>query len=513
MAANKDNNTYSVVSYFSGCGGLDLGFRGGFRYHDTDYPKQPFNIIAAYDFEKHCVETYNSYFGENSAAVADLSQIDVATVPAADILIGGFPCQEFSSCGPLGGLESQRGRLYQTLITYMNTYHPKVVVGENVINLERMENGNVIQKIVSDLQKAGYTVEVNAFRRVDKGTKCLFAPNDIAKRYATEFRKGNREYFDDTKWWKAAQEEDQRQSSGGSRATTAVNTGETPSDDVSSYLNGLSGLSPTPSAGSSEATTQTHSQADGRTPSTLPGQSPVLQDSKLDELIQKSNVVNQLTGRNYKYGNTGSLNVRVYELTQGEIIQQGERRPCFFSSDGIDCDFVYDPAHPMLAQYPITPQALLLIYLAEKLKARDNVKDIMAVYSELVVSTMADSKVDRQSLQDRASSVFELLREKLKQALIDVPDDVMNCIHESAGEVEETITNLIQANPSLLQKFQEKQSGGFEAIEFVPPKTLYRLVERFPERTMDGAVFSAPYLAISLTDSNATNRANPPLGE
>ena len=31
MAANKDNNTYSVVSYFSGCGGLDLGFRGGFR--------------------------------------------------------------------------------------------------------------------------------------------------------------------------------------------------------------------------------------------------------------------------------------------------------------------------------------------------------------------------------------------------------------------------------------------------------------------------------------------------
>ena len=39
MAANKDNNTYSVVSYFSGCGGLDLGFRGGFRYHDTDYPK------------------------------------------------------------------------------------------------------------------------------------------------------------------------------------------------------------------------------------------------------------------------------------------------------------------------------------------------------------------------------------------------------------------------------------------------------------------------------------------
>lgn len=190
MAANKDNNTYSVVSYFSGCGGLDLGFRGGFRYHDTDYPKQPFNIIAAYDFEKHCVETYNSYFGENSAAVADLSQIDVATVPAADILIGGFPCQEFSSCGPLGGLESQRGRLYQTLITYMSTYHPKVVVGENVINLERMENGNVIQKIVSDLQKAGYTVEVWKMFAPDYGipqrrTRLFFVcvRNDLVKKF------------------------------------------------------------------------------------------------------------------------------------------------------------------------------------------------------------------------------------------------------------------------------------------------------------------------------------------
>ena len=99
-------------------------------------------------------------FGEGSATVADLSKIDVNTVPEADLLIGGFPCQEFSSCGPLGGLESERGRLYQTLITYMKKYSPKMVIGENVINLERMEDGKVIQKIVSDLHDAGYAVEV-----------------------------------------------------------------------------------------------------------------------------------------------------------------------------------------------------------------------------------------------------------------------------------------------------------------------------------------------------------------
>ena len=67
---------------------------------------------------------------------------------------------------------------------------------------------------------------VNAYRRVDKGTVCLFAPNDIAKKYAAEFRKGVRDYMDDTKWWKAAQEEDQK--SGTKSGTTPVNTGDTP---------------------------------------------------------------------------------------------------------------------------------------------------------------------------------------------------------------------------------------------------------------------------------------------
>ena len=160
MSENKQGLAYSVVSYFCGCGGLDLGFRGDFRYHDEDYKRLPFVIRAAYDYEPLCVETYNGYFGEGHAFVKDLSTVDVNSVPKAEVLIGGFPCQEFSSCGPLGGLQSERGRLYQTLITYMNKHKPMVVVGENVINLERMENGEVLKTIKTDLTNAGYKVEV-----------------------------------------------------------------------------------------------------------------------------------------------------------------------------------------------------------------------------------------------------------------------------------------------------------------------------------------------------------------
>ena len=59
MAANKQDALYSVVSYFCGCGGLDLGFRGGFQYHNENYARLPFNILKAYDNEPRCVETYD----------------------------------------------------------------------------------------------------------------------------------------------------------------------------------------------------------------------------------------------------------------------------------------------------------------------------------------------------------------------------------------------------------------------------------------------------------------------
>jgi hypothetical protein len=150
---------------------------------------------------------------------------------------------------------------------------------------------------------------------------------------------------------------------------------------------------------------------------------------------------------------------------------------------------------------------LLLQYLSEKLKARDSLSDLVSVYAELVETTMQEAKIDRQSLQDRASSAFELLREKLAVALRDRAADVVSCIHESAGEIEETITNLIQSNTSLLTVFQAGAEAGYDAIDFVPPKTLYRLVERFPEDVFDGKVLQTPYTAISLLDEKATQRA------
>jgi DNA (cytosine-5)-methyltransferase 1 len=152
------NRPYSVVSFFSGCGGLDLGFIGGFNYKGTNYQGLPFGVSAAYDVDRRSGETYKLNVGDHFQC-ADLSDIANIRVPAADVLIGGFPCQDFSTCGPRKGLSSERGRLYLALRDYMREYLPRVVVAENVSNLIFMEKGEVLKKIISDLEEPGYRFE------------------------------------------------------------------------------------------------------------------------------------------------------------------------------------------------------------------------------------------------------------------------------------------------------------------------------------------------------------------
>jgi len=336
---------------------------------------------------------------------------------------------------------------------------------------------------------------ISAYRRPNTGTKCLFAPNALAKKYAAQFRKEVQGFIDDNLWWKAAQEEDQKHNTGGARATTEVNTGDTPTDDVSAYLNGVSNNA------STNSTTVVNSGD-----SSVSVLAPVPETSSRDELIQRSTVVSQLSGKNYKFGNAASLNVHVRELNSGDILSKGEKKPCFFYGDGIECDFIYNPAHPLLTQYPITPKMLLLLYLAERLKVRDNLTDIVAVYSALVETTMPESKIDRHSLQEKASSAFGLLREKLSEALKSRASEVVTCIHESGGEVEDTLANIVTINPTLAFAFQSGSAEGFDAIDYVPPKTLYRLVETFPGEVFDGKVLFTPYSTINLPDANAAKR-------
>ena len=152
-------DSISVVSMFAGCGGLDLGILGGFDYLGEYYEPQPFDIINAYDNDEKAVETYRLNLSDRIDLV-DLTQTDMASMPRAEVLLGGFPCQDFSSCGHKRGFDGHRGQLYQVMVDYMRTHRPQVVIGENVPLLAGMDNGRVIAKVVDDLSSVGYRVNI-----------------------------------------------------------------------------------------------------------------------------------------------------------------------------------------------------------------------------------------------------------------------------------------------------------------------------------------------------------------
>jgi DNA (cytosine-5)-methyltransferase 1 len=153
------SKSFTTVSFFCGCGGLDLGFRGGFNYKGRSIPRLPFDIVSAFDNEEKCITTYKNNIS-NHAEVKDLSNYDPNEVVSADLLIGGFPCQEFSTAGPRKGLKSERGRLYKALIKYIKTHSPKIVIGENVPGLANIDDGKALKTITSEIEDAGYTVQV-----------------------------------------------------------------------------------------------------------------------------------------------------------------------------------------------------------------------------------------------------------------------------------------------------------------------------------------------------------------
>jgi DNA (cytosine-5)-methyltransferase 1 len=175
---------YKVVSLFSGCGGLDLGIVGGFSYLGNFYKKNQFKIIWANDINERATQTQKLNFKDVNVVCGDITQIlniencdnqislfnNTPKIPTeADVVIGGFPCQDFSLAGKRQGLAVQRGKLYQSMAKAISIIKPKVFLAENVKGLLSWENGLAIKTIVNDFSKLGYKVEYKLFNTADYG--------------------------------------------------------------------------------------------------------------------------------------------------------------------------------------------------------------------------------------------------------------------------------------------------------------------------------------------------------
>lgn len=174
---------YKVVSLFSGCGGLDLGIEGGFNYLNNYYNKNPFKVIWANDINEKATLTQKLNFKNINVVCQDITKIldnknskqmyfpdnELKLPSYADVVIGGFPCQDFSLAGKRQGLNVQRGKLYQSMARVIELLKPKVFLAENVKGLISWENGLAIKTINEDFSKLGYNVSYKLFNTADYG--------------------------------------------------------------------------------------------------------------------------------------------------------------------------------------------------------------------------------------------------------------------------------------------------------------------------------------------------------
>ena len=201
MTAN--NNDLRVLSLFSGCGGLDLGFEGDFdvlrkSVNDSIYPdwvdvksdnnmwvklpKTRFRTIFANDIKPEAKTAWVNYFNRreidssvyNCNSIVDLvkhhSNENKILPESVDIVTGGFPCQDFSVAGKRKGLNSDkdhngkhngdssptvenRGQLYMWMRNVISIAQPKVFVAENVKGLASLADVKLI--IENDFRSIG----------------------------------------------------------------------------------------------------------------------------------------------------------------------------------------------------------------------------------------------------------------------------------------------------------------------------------------------------------------------
>jgi DNA (cytosine-5)-methyltransferase 1 len=162
------SQTATVISLFSGCGGLDLGFVGGFNFLGSYYPETGFKIIWANEVNPSACRTYRQNLGGHIIA-ADIDDVIDQLPEAADIVIGGFPCQDISINGKMLGINGKRSSLYAYIVRTVEKVEPKVFVAENVGGLLLKQNEYSLNKILEDFNSLGYKISYQLYSAADYG--------------------------------------------------------------------------------------------------------------------------------------------------------------------------------------------------------------------------------------------------------------------------------------------------------------------------------------------------------
>lgn len=148
-----------VISLFSGCGGLDLGFeRAGFE------------IPVANEFDRTIWETFQINHPNTHLIEGDIRNINESDFPDdIDGIIGGPPCQSWSEAGSLRGIDDARGQLFYDYIRILRNKKPKFFLAENVSGMLADRHSQAVKNIISMFEESGYNVTVTLVNAKDYG--------------------------------------------------------------------------------------------------------------------------------------------------------------------------------------------------------------------------------------------------------------------------------------------------------------------------------------------------------
>ena len=155
----ESKRMYKVVSLFSGCGGMDLGFESTGR----------FTVAWANEKNKTTRATYEQNFPTTTFDGRDISVINTDDIPECDGVIGGPPCQPFSCAGRMRGVSDPRGRMFLEFVRVVAAKMPVFIVLENVPLLASKRYTNTLKTIVSSFEALGYVVHVRVLHSNDYG--------------------------------------------------------------------------------------------------------------------------------------------------------------------------------------------------------------------------------------------------------------------------------------------------------------------------------------------------------
>jgi len=158
-----------VVSLFAGCGGADCGMLGGFTYNNKKYEKLPYELLYALDIDQKAINTHKLNFDCTDVVVGDIRTIHEDTIPEHDVLVGGFPCQSFSTVNPTKNPSDERANLYKEMVRIVEAKQPRIFIAENVKGFMTLNKGKIIEKVKNDFEDAGYNVFYELIKAVEYG--------------------------------------------------------------------------------------------------------------------------------------------------------------------------------------------------------------------------------------------------------------------------------------------------------------------------------------------------------